>query len=232
MGLVKMQDEALSHPKLLLIDDHPLFCDALSMTVSEIFDDPTIYQAASLQQALEQLAEHPHSHLIVLDLNLPDVEGIEGLVQIKKTAPYARLIVVSSMSDNRIITSVLAAGADGFVPKDAPRDELITAFQTVENGGVYTPADFHKTGLAPVSQDLSDVLSKLETLTPQQSQILRLMCEGKLNKQIAYDLSIAETTVKAHLTAILRKLGVQNRTQAVLLSQKASFGALSASGGE
>lgn len=222
-----MQDSAATQPHMLLIDDHPLFCDALSMTVSELFDAPTIYKAANLQEALEQLAEHPNPHLIVLDLNLPDVDGIEGLVQIKKTAAHSRIIVVSSMSDNRITTSVIAAGANGFVPKDAPREELLRAFQTVEDGEIYTPHDYQSTKQAPIAQDVQSVLRKLETLTPQQSQILRLICEGKLNKQIAYDLSIAETTVKAHLTAILRKLGVQNRTQAVLLSQKASFGALS-----
>lgn len=212
--------------RLLLIDDHPLFCDAMAMTVGEIFDAPMIQTAATLKEALEQVAV-ALPDLIVLDLNLPDVDGVDGLIRLRVAAPDAKIVVVSSISDNRVTSSVLDAGAFGFVPKGSPRNELVRAFQIVADGEVYTPEDFIVPQGDILSQENQSIVEKLASLTPQQSVILNLICEGKLNKQIAYDLSIAETTVKAHLTAIMRKLGVQNRTQAVLLAKKVSYASLS-----
>ena len=211
-----------SELRLLLIDDHPLFCDAMAMTVGEIFDAPLIQTAATRKEALRRVSDTPPD-LIVLDLNLPDVDGVDGLIRLRSAVPDAKIVVVSSISDNRVTSSVLDSGAVGFVPKGSPREELVRAFQIVADGEIYTPEDF----VAPqgdfLSQENQEVVEKLSSLTPQQSVILNLICEGKLNKQIAYDLSIAETTVKAHLTAIMRKLGVQNRTQAVLLAKKVSY---------
>ena len=211
-----------SELRLLLIDDHPLFCDAMAMTVGEIFDAPLIQTAATLKEALKRVSDTPPD-LIVLDLNLPDVDGVDGLIRLRSAVPDAKIVVVSSISDNRVTSSVLDSGAFGFVPKGSPREEPVRAFQIVAEGEIYTPEDF----VAPqgdfLSQEKQEVVEKLSSLTPQQSVILNLICEGKLNKQIAYDLSIAETTVKAHLTAIMRKLGVQNRTQAVLLAKKVSY---------
>jgi len=192
------------------------------MTVGEIFDAPLIQTAATRKEALRRVSDTPPD-LIVLDLNLPDVDGVDGLIRLRSAVPDAKIVVVSSISDNRVTSSVLDSGAVGFVPKGSPREELVRAFQIVADGEIYTPEDF----VAPqgdfLSQEKQEVVEKLSSLTPQQSVILNLICEGKLNKQIAYDLSIAETTVKAHLTAIMRKLGVQNRTQAVLLAKKVSY---------
>lgn len=212
--------------RLLLIDDHPLFCDAMAMTVGEIFDAPVIQTASTLKEALDQVAR-ASPDLIVLDLNLPDVDGVDGLIRMRLAAPDAKIVVVSSLSDNRVTQSVLDAGAFGFVPKGSPRDELVRAFQLVADGKIYTPEDYVVPQEDFLSQENQMIVEKLASLTPQQSVILNSICEGKLNKQIAFDLSIAETTVKAHLTAIMRKLGVQNRTQAVLLAKKVSYAALS-----
>ena len=218
--------DASTPTRLLLIDDHPLFCDAMAMTVSEIFANPEIHTASSLNNALAELQGFANPDIIVLDLNLPDVDGLEGLVRLKTVTPNSKVAVVSSLSDNRIIASVMAAGAAGFVPKESARAELIRAFSIIADGGTYTPADFVAPEKQFNPQDHASIMSRLETLTPQQARILELICEGKLNKQIAFDLSIVETTVKAHLTAILRKLAVQNRTQAVLLAKKVSFTSL------
>lgn len=217
---------ALTPTRLLLIDDHPLFCDAMVMTVSEIFANPEIKTASCLNDALKELSHFAVPDIIVLDLNLPDVDGLEGLVRLKTVTPKSKVVVVSSLSDNRIIASVMAAGSTGFVPKESPREELIRAFSMISDGGIYTPPDFVAPEKQLNAQDHASIMSRLETLTPQQARILELICEGKLNKQIGYDLSIGEATVKAHLTAILRKLNVQNRTQAVLLAKKVSFTAL------
>ncbi len=211
--------------RILLVEDHPLFSDALAMTMSEIFDNPRIQTASNLSRSLQYLNPDPPD-FVVLDLNLPDVDGIEGLVRIKKIAPTSKIVVVSSTSDNRVTSHVIRAGASGFVPKDSPREELIRAFQLVADGNIYTPVDYvtpQDDGLAHEDQE---ILKKLKSLTPQQANILTLICRGKLNKQIAFDLSIAETTVKAHLTAIMRKLGVRNRIQAALLANQVSFATL------
>jgi DNA-binding NarL/FixJ family response regulator len=158
--------------------------------------------------------------LILLDLNLPDVSGLDGLIRIKRAADKAPVVIVSSMTDNAIINGAIAAGASGFVPKHSGRAVFKEALAAIALGGVYKPAGFVESAQGG---DLEKVLTRLSSLTNQQGRILELICEGKLNKQIAFDLSIAEGTVKAHVTAIMRKLGVQRRTQAVLVAQEARF---------
>ncbi|CAD0186685.1 Protease production enhancer protein [Ruegeria sp. THAF57] len=206
---------------VLIIDDHPLFCDALSMTLQSVAHIGEVHTADRLEQALELVKGGLKPDAVLLDLNLPDVDGLDGLIRLKAVA-NAPVIVVSSMTDNRVISQVIHAGASGYVPKHSQRDVFRTAFETVHAGNVFLPE-----GCVLINPDdeneQSDAVGRLATLTNQQSRILQLICEGKLNKQIAYDLSIAETTVKAHVTAIMRKLGVQSRTQAVLIAKKASF---------
>ena len=210
--------------RILLVEDHPLFSDALAMTMSEIFDNPHIQTASNLSRSLPYLTTPPD--IVVLDLNLPDVDGIEGLVKIKKLTPHSKIVVVSSISDNRVTSHVLRSGACGFVPKDSARKELIRAFQSIADGNIYTPEDYVIPQDDRFDHEDQEILKKLKSLTPQQTTILTLICRGKLNKQIAFDLSIAETTVKAHLTAIMRKLGVRNRVQAALLANQVSFATL------
>ncbi|MGO4915131.1 response regulator [Pseudogemmobacter sp. W21_MBD1_M6] len=213
-------------PKLrnvLVIDDHPLFCEALSMTLRNGLAVDRISVANNLQDALFQLQGGLSPDVILLDLNLPDVDGLDGLVRLKMARPDTPVVVVSSLSENAMITMVMREGAAGFIPKDSPKDTITQAFATIWNGGSYTPDDYVAPDESMMQKDNRDAVARLVTLTPQQSCILRLICEGKLNKQIAYDLSIAETTVKAHMTAILRKLGVHSRTQAVLVAQQARF---------
>lgn len=207
----------------LIVDDHPLFCDALSMTLRAIADISDINSAASLAEGLNVLEAKGRPDLVVLDLNLPDVDGLDGLIRLRNAAGVP-VIVVSSMADNRVITSTIKAGAAGFIPKHSKRDVFSAAIASVQKGHVFIPEGFDllsDTDFSAPSQD--DTIARMATLTNQQARILQLICEGKLNKQIAYDLSIAETTVKAHVTAIMRKLGVQSRTQAVLLAKETSF---------
>lgn len=207
----------------LIVDDHPLFCDALSMTLGVVANIRDIQTAANLTDALSLIGTGFSPDLVVLDLNLPDVDGLDGLIRMRNTASVP-VVVVSSMADNRVITSTIKAGASGFVPKHSKREIFAAAIKSIRQGHIFVPDGFVLLDDGQLGTPMqSDILARLATLTNQQARILQLICEGKLNKQIAYDLTIAETTVKAHVTAIMRKLGVQSRTQAVLLAKEASF---------
>jgi DNA-binding NarL/FixJ family response regulator len=210
----------------LIIEDHPLFSDALAITLQSLIGIDAVKTAGSLEAALERLDAGPGPDIVLLDLNLPDVEGLDGLVRLKQAVGATPVLIVSSISEERTIAAALRAGAAGYVPKHSQRTVFAAAFETVARGEVFLPEGIvvpDQTG----TQGCDDALRRLASLTPQQARILALICDGKLNKQIAWELSIAETTVKAHVTAIMRKLGVQSRTQAVLVAQETRFDTLS-----
>lgn len=205
----------------LVVDDHPLFCDALAITLTSVAGIRVIRTAATLQGALADLAQNGPPDVVVLDLNLPDVRGFDGLVRLRNFAGVP-VVVVSSMAEDRLISSAMAAGAAGYIPKHSQRDVFRTAFDSLRRGHRFVPEGY----LGSDEDDAlsrDDTLARIATLTQQQARILDLITCGMLNKQIAYELSIAETTVKAHVTAIMRKLGVHSRTQAALLASEASF---------
>lgn len=201
----------------LVVDDHPLFCDALVMTLQAVSSVETVSTAASLSEAQSALEAHTPD-IVVLDLNLPDVNGFDGLIRLRKST-NAAILVVSSMADGRTINAAISAGAAGFVPKHSQRDMFRRALDAIARHQTFVPEDH----MPEADSATQDAVARLASLTTQQARILELICEGKLNKQIAFDLSIAETTVKAHVTAIMRKLGVHSRTQAVLIAKEASF---------
>lgn len=213
--------------QFLVIDDHPLFCEALSMTLQSVQTDSDVQTANTLAAGFAALEAGLKPDAILLDLNLPDVDGVDGLVRVRARVPDTPVVVISSHDDDRVISTVLQAGAAGFISKQSARDKLEEALRRIWAGETYTPPSYQ-----PALRTVDDVTSRvdsaalLKTLTPQQGRILQLVCEGKLNKQIAWEMSIAETTVKAHITGILRKLKVQSRTQAVLIAQKARFSSL------
>ena len=210
---------------VMVVDDHPLFCEALAMTLTGALGVSTITMANCLADGLAKLRAGETPDAVLLDLNLPDVAGLDGLVRLKSAAPGIPVIVVSSYQDSRIIASVIQAGAAGFIPKHSAREVFVRAFSQIWAGETFTP-DNYVPPKAPAAAKSIDPAARLSDLTAQQARILDLVCEGKPNKQIAYELSIAETTVKAHITAILRKLGAQSRTQAVLVANKASFASI------
>lgn len=208
----------------MIVDDHPLFCDALSIVLTSAAGIANVKTVEALKDALDSLDEGPVPDVLLLDLNLPDVNGLDGLLRLRARHPDLPVLVVSSMSDNRTVSATLRAGARGFVPKHSHRDVFRRAFEAIWAGETFQPEGY----IEPASQDgdtanRDEAVARLASLTRQQARILRLICDGKLNKQIAFDLSIAETTVKAHVTAIMRKLGVQSRTQAVLVAQQAKY---------
>ena len=224
-----MAERAIQEPRglalALIVDDHPLFCDALSMTLKAVAGIARIDTADRLEAAVARLDLGPMPDVIVLDLNLPDVSGLDGLIRLRQAAGPVPVVVVSSMADDRVIAGCLAAGAAGFVPKHSGREVFRAAFEAVAEGRQWVPDGFVAHAAGAMSRQ-EEAIQRLAALTRQQARILQLICEGKLNKQIAWEVSIAETTVKAHVTAIMRKLGVQSRTQAVLLASEAHFSAL------
>lgn len=213
---------ALGRPSgwALVIDDHPLFCEALEIMLKSIARFNQIKTANSLQSAIDMLAEAEPPRLVILDLNLPDVSGLDGLIRLKRHLEKTPIVVASSITENAVISGAIVAGASGFVPKNSARAVFKEAIEQIERGEIYKPAGYIESS---ATKERDNTVTRLSSLTNQQARILELICEGKLNKQIAFDLTIAETTVKAHVTAIMRKLGVQSRTQAVLVAQDARF---------
>ena len=210
--------------RFVVIDDHPLFCEALRLALTGELGADEVVCVNSLRDGLDFLRDCSDAEAILLDLNLPDVAGLGGLLQLKAQQPRVPIVVVSALSDDRVIAKALSVGAAGFIPKDSPKDRILDALKQVLEGDVYVPPTYTApspdSDAAPVD---GESFERLAELTPQQLRILELVGQGKLNKQIAYELSIAETTVKAHVTAILRKLKVHNRTQAVLVAQQARY---------
>jgi len=205
----------------LIVDDHPLVLDALQATLQRAFPDANIAMANSIANALEAIRTAPRFDLVLADLRMPDAEGYRGLVRIRESAQGQGLIVISAIQDPSVVDHARALGASGFIHKSASREEIVAAVKAVLAGHESFPCP--PPGETPdtvgSSKDTA-LMARLRELTPAQFGVLKLICEGKLNKQIAHELSIGESTVKSHITSILKKLGVHSRTQAVLIVQQ------------
>lgn len=217
---VPIQQDFVS--SMLIVDDHPLYSDALESALELVFEDCDIRKASTLKGALEMAKDGFEPDLVMFDLKLPDVTGISGFRTLRKHFPDSRVLVISSLASFELVHSLLRDGASGFLPKDTSAQALRGALAEIMAGGVYVPKGFQQ----PSGGDRDGIWSKfdhpkLAEMTPQQKRIMRLICRGKANKQIAYELSLAEATVKAHITALLRRLGVRNRTQAVVMVEGA-----------
>jgi DNA-binding NarL/FixJ family response regulator len=211
----------------LIVDDHPLVCSALEGMLREAFEPCELLQAHSAAEALETVRQLEDLDLVLLDLKLPDVEGFQGLLQLRKEAPRIPILVLSGLEDARLAKLARSYGALGYVTKKSSAAEIVAAVSEVLAGNTA----FDRAPASRVAEDLEsfDQVSRvIGSLTPQQTTVLRLLGEGLLNKQIAYELSISESTVKAHVSAILKKLEVSSRMQAVLLAQRGALGQLSA----
>lgn len=202
--------------RFLIIDDHPLFRDALHSAVRMAYPDVDTVEARSIPEGLEILAGPQPFDLALLDLNMPGVHGFEGLLQLRTRHPHLPVVVVSGHEEPKIISEALSYGAAGFIPKSVRKADLADAIKSVMDGAIYTPEDYEAPTPDAESTDRADMVRKLAKLTPQQLRVLQMLRQGLLNKQIAYELQVGETTVKAHVSEILRKLNVYSRTQAVI----------------
>jgi DNA-binding NarL/FixJ family response regulator len=206
--------------KALVADDHPLFRVALKQAVNSMLGD-NIQEASNLHDALQILATDEEVELVFLDLNMPGNEGLTGLSQIRHLHPDVLVIIVSGEENPQIIRKALDLGASGFIPKSTSLDNIALAIEQVLDGRQWLPEELAaqiQTG--ETCSEEAEFAAKLELLTPQQFTVLKMMADGLLNKQIAYELGIKETTIKQHGSAILKKLGFNNRTQAGVLFKK------------
>jgi DNA-binding NarL/FixJ family response regulator len=210
------------HYRLVIADDHPLFRGALREAVSGLFDGVEIAEAGSFDEVTKLLERGGEVDLILLDLSMPGVRGFSGLMYLRAQYPSVPIVVVSASDDPAVIRRCMDFGASGFLPKTLGTEPMRQAIARVLNGGIWTPPDVDLSGGSDA--ETGALLSRLATLTPQQVRVLMMLSEGLLNKQIAYELSVSEATVKAHVSAILQKLGVESRTQAVIAAGKIEVG--------
>jgi len=208
--------------RFVIADDHPLFRGALREAVSGLFADATIAEAGSFDDASALLDRESDVDLVLLDLAMPGVRGFSGLMYLRAQYPSVPVIVVSANDDPAVIRRCMEFGASGFMPKTLGVEAMRTAIARVLEGGVWTPPDVDLK--AGNDAETADLMARLATLTPQQVRVLMMLSEGLLNKQIAYNLGVSEATVKAHVSAILQKLNVESRTQAVIAAAKIETG--------
>ena len=208
--------------RIVIADDHPLFRGALREAVSGVFAKADIAEAGSFDEASKLLDKGGDVDLILLDLTMPGVRGFSGLMYMRAQYPSVPVVVVSANDDPSVIRRCMDFGASGFIPKTLGIEQMREAIVRVLKGGVWTPPDVDLQ--AGSDAEGASLLARLATLTPQQVRVLMMLSEGLLNKQIAYELSVSEATVKAHVSAILQKLGVESRTQAVIAAAKIEVG--------
>ncbi|WP_420589911.1 response regulator [Bacterioplanoides sp.] len=204
--------------KIIIADDHPLFRTAMQQAVKQLVPDVTIEQAESLPELQQLVEQHKDADLVLLDLQMPGAHGYSGLVFLRSHFPEIPVIVVSACEDPAIMCQAIDHEASGYIAKSSPLESIAEAIELVLQGDIYLPEDARRHQHQPDQQAL-DMAERLASLTPQQFRVLTMMTEGMLNKQIAYDLEVSEATIKAHVTAIFRKLGVRTRTQAVIAVQ-------------
>ncbi|CEG09525.1 Protease production enhancer protein [Afipia felis] len=209
-----------SSTRLVIADDHPLFRGALREAVRGVVPAANIDEAGAFGELTALLEKESDIDLVLLDLSMPGVSGFSGLIYLRAQYPAIPVVVVSASDDGDTIRRSMEFGASGFIPKRYGIETLREAIGKVMNGDVWTPSDVDLT--AGVDPDMAKLRDRLITLTPQQVRVLMMLSEGLLNKQIAYELGVSEATIKAHVSAILQKLGVESRTQAVIVAAKIS----------
>jgi DNA-binding NarL/FixJ family response regulator len=209
--------------KLIVADDHPLFRNALINAISSTFATKATIETDSFDSTCAALEQHPDTDLLLLDLHMPGNCGFLGLIQLRKSFPTLPIVVISASEELDVIRRVMAFGASAYVPKSANPADISAALNAVMAGELWVPQPLIKQVLehhSDAAEGDLDLAAKVAQLTQQQYKVLYYLTEGWLNKQIAYDLHISEATVKAHITAIFRKLGVTNRTQVVIQAQR------------
>lgn len=205
--------------KFLIADDHPLFREALQGALANHYSQLQLREAGDLDSTLAALQEDDDLDLLLLDLHMPGSGDFYGLIRLREDFPLLPIAIISGSEDAAVVAKCIGFGALGFIPKSLPSTQIAAAIDAILQGDTWIP-EAVRGRLETISSEDQQLARKVADLTPQQYRVLYLLHEGLLNKQIAYQLNITEATVKAHITAIFRKLGVYSRTQAVLLAER------------
>ncbi len=208
--------------RIIIADDHPLVRGALHQAVAGAVEGCSIVECPDIDALTRELDDNDEVNLVLLDLAMPGVRGFSGLMYLRAQHPGVPVVVVSGNEDRGVMRRCIDFGASGFIPKTTDMEAMRAAINVVLEGGTWTPPDVDLS--APADKDTADIVRRMASLTPQQVRVLMMLSEGLLNKQIAYELTVSEATVKAHVSAILQKLGVESRTQAVITAKKIEGG--------
>ena len=214
--ILAAEGKELPEVAFIVADDHPMVRDALALALRAAFPKAEVALAGTLDEASAAIAARPDVDLVILDLDMPGMQGLAGVSALRASYPSAPLVIVSATRNAAAMRQAVEMGAAGFIPKSAPMEEIIASVRAVMRGEIVLPPS---AGDALSSTD-ADLATRAARMTPQQHRVFALMAEGKPNKIIAYDMQIGEATVKAHVTEILRKMGVHSRTQAIVLAQR------------
>jgi DNA-binding NarL/FixJ family response regulator len=203
--------------KILVADDHPLFRDAITNIITVSFSGSTIEQTEDIESTLECVKHNDDLDLILLDLNMPGMSGLQGLLALRNEFPTIPVVIVSAERDKKTILQTLSYGAVGFIAKSSSKKCIVEALESVFAGNVYLPADIMR---LPEENGLKSEFvvlpEKIASLTRRELMVLKNLSKGEANKQIAFNLHISEATVKSHVSSILKKLGASNRVKVVL----------------
>ena len=204
--------------RILIVDDHPLFREALKQAVSGGVQNATVTLAASLDAATTILDKDDNFDLVMLDLRMPGVQGLSGLIYLRAQYPNIPVVIITAADDQGLVQKALNLNASGFIPKTSGIETIVNAVNAVLKGDIWVP-EGHGTS-SPADKEADEITKRVATLTAQQIRVLMMLKEGLLNKQIAYELNVSEATIKAHVSAILQKLNVSSRTQAVIAASR------------
>ena len=208
----------MTETRILIVDDHPLFREALRQAIAGGLAGASVHLAGSLDAATAILDSEDDFDLILLDLRMPGVQGLSGLIYLRAQYPNVPVAIVTAADDPGLLAKALNLNASGFIPKTSGIETILAAVTAVLKGDVWVPAGATETATA--DREAEDIARRIATLTAQQIRVLMMLREGLLNKQIAYELDVSEATIKAHVSAILQKLSVSSRTQAVIAAAR------------
>lgn len=213
--------------EILIADDHPLFLDAIKSVIQDSFPDAVVHTVEDYSQAWAVAESNPNLTLIMLDLKMPGMDGLQGIIKMRNEFPEFPIVVISAEGERNVVVQAISYGAVGYISKSTPRDKIQEALHQIFSGQVYLPPDIirasNKSSSTSVNKEIEIDPRLIRTLTRRQLLVFERLAKGESNKQIANEMNIAETTVKAHVSAIFSKIGVSSRIQAVLSASNIDF---------
>lgn len=213
--------------QILVADDHPMIREAITSAITSRFDSAAVAETEDLHGALRYAEENPDTDLILLDLNMPGMDGLNGIITLRTRHPDIPIVILSAEEEKNVVIKAVTYGAVGFITKSMPRDKITEAISQILDGQIYLPPDIirksnERVGRASESDSRIDP-RLISTFTRRQLLVFEHMAKGQSNKEIGYELNIAETTVKSHVSAILGKLKVHSRLKAILCARDINF---------